>query len=519
MDYHKITTLLKEYNYFIIKEDWDKSVKDHPDFPQLNSIADIFNQYGIDNYIAQVPKELFDDLPEIFIGMVDFDGSIETLIVNISDKSSINLIFFDSVSQVTKDEFLRIWNGYILVIEENEQTIDTPKKIIDFKPYFSKLLLLLVFISFSIMGYYFNFLNYKSASLLFINSLGIFLSFLAVKESLGFGNKHTFKVCSTIKNGNCNQVIKSESAHLFLGITYSDLSLIFFLFSFIISLFVKNHPEVLSLNFVILPLTIGVIILSIYQQKNILKKWCIICLGISFLALIQSLIIISSFEVNIITSFRSLFFSFFIYLLVFTLFYNVKPLLNKLSDLTFEKYQRGEIYKNKEVFDLFSKNEILIPKKDYEDLFSIKLNNIESKNTLTLVLSLDCSYCKSVYNSFRNLFFYYKNKVNFKVIFNFEKDKMDEHNIEIINRIYSFRHDVKKATQSLDEFLLMNYTSHKWLRKWKKKDSSFTEKILKNIEILESNNLTDTPCLLINNRLCPKEYRVEDIKYFLNSII
>ena len=66
-----------------------------------------------------------------------------------------------------------------------------------------------------------------------INGIGLSLSFLAIKESFGFGNKHLFRVCSAIKNGNCNQVIKSNNAILFFGITYSDLSFVFYIYSFI----------------------------------------------------------------------------------------------------------------------------------------------------------------------------------------------------------------------------------------------------------------------------------------------
>ena len=95
MDYKNISSLLKEYNHFIIEEDWAKSTKDHPDFPQLNSFSDIFNQYAIDNYIAQVPFDLIDDLPNVFIGLVNYKDNLETAIIK-KNNNEIKLLFFDN---------------------------------------------------------------------------------------------------------------------------------------------------------------------------------------------------------------------------------------------------------------------------------------------------------------------------------------------------------------------------------------------------------------------------------------
>ena len=58
-----------------------------------------------------------------------------------------------------------------------------------------------------------------------------------------------------------------------------------------------------------------------------------------------------------------------------------------------------------------------------------------------------------------------------------------------------------------------------YLKKWKNEENKSDNVANKNIEILNNNNITDTPCVLINNRLYPKEYKIEDIRYFLNSLI
>ena len=519
MNYKLILSILKEQNYFIIEGDWERSVKDHPDFPQLNAIADILSQYGIDNYIAQVPQELFDDLPDIFIGIVSYDNHLESAVINKINAEKIKISFFDSAMNVDKQEFLKIWNGYTLVIEENEkkQLIQTTKT--ESHNHFPFFILGFLFISFLISNYFFNFLNSFSVSLLIVNGLGLFLSYLAIKESIGFSNKYLFKVCSTIKNGNCNQVIKSNNANLFYGMTYSDFSFIFFTYSFFITFFIKNYSVLLSLNIFFLPISIITIIFTIYQQKFVLKKWCLLCLGISVLVLTQSIIIIVFSGFQNAFNIHSFFLLTFVFLFITTLWYFLKPQFNRLSELMFEKYQRGEIYKDKEVFDLYFIRSAVILKRDFENLLPIKLNFAENHDTLTLILSPNCDYCKYEYLNLKKILFYFKHKINISVIFNFDKSEVDENIIELTEILYNLKDDIGKSTEALDDFLIKNFSAKKWLKKWKPLNPILTEITSNNIEILKENNITDSPCLLFNNRLYPKEYKIEDIKYFLNGII
>ena len=137
MDYKNVSSILKEYNHFIFEEDWEKSTKDHPDFPQLNAFADIFNQFAIDNYIAQVPHDYFDELPSTFIGLVSQNESIETAIIKKINNDEVKLIYFDNSTILNKTNFLNVWNGYILVIEDNEKqlNISKVKKKLNFFPY------------------------------------------------------------------------------------------------------------------------------------------------------------------------------------------------------------------------------------------------------------------------------------------------------------------------------------------------------------------------------------------------
>ena len=517
MDYKNVSSILKEYNHFIFEEDWEKSTKDHPDFPQLNAFADIFNQFAIDNYIAQVPHDYFDELPSTFIGLVSQNESIETAIIKKITNDEVKLIYFDNSTILNKTNFLNIWNGYILVIEENEKqlNISEAKKKLNFFPYtlFGSISLL-----FLLTNYFFNFLNIVTLSLISINFIGLFLSFFALKESFGFGNKHLFRVCSAIKNGNCNQVIKSNNANLFFGITYSDLTFVFYFYSLIISFFISKFPLLITLNILFIPISFVIILYSIYQQKISIKKWCILCLGISLTTFFQSIVLIY-FSNNSLINLKYGVFSLFIFCSILLLYLLLKPILSNYSELIFEKYQRGAIYKDKEVFNLYFERNKFVSVNDFPMLSFIKLNEINSTFNLSLVLSLNCEYCKSEYKKFRDLMFYYDKKVNFNVLFNFDTNEIDNNLILVVKNLYDIKDNVSMSIKAMDDFFINNVSPIEWLKKWKNKENMSDDVATKNIEILNNNNITDTPCVLINNRLYPKEYKIEDIRYFLNSLI
>lgn len=516
MDYKNVSSLLKEYNHFIIEEDWKKSTKDHPDFPHLNAFSDIFNQYGIDNYIAEVPFDLIDDLPNVFIGLVNYNDNLETAIIK-KNSNEIKLLFFDTSIVIDKKEFLKIWNGYILVIEENENPLNIPKlkKKLNYIPHISFGILILFFL---ITNYFFDFLNIVSLSLIGVNFIGLFLSYLAIKESFGFGNKHLFRVCSAIKNGNCNQVIKSNNANLFFGITYSDLTFVFYFYSLIISFIISKFPLLITLNIFFIPISFVIILYSIYQQKISIKKWCLLCLGISLTTFFQSILLIY-FSNNGLVNLKYGVFSLLIFCSVLLLFFLLKPILSNYSELIFEKYQRGAIYKDKEVFNLYFQKNTLVSENEYPMLSFIKLNEINSNFNMSLVISLNCEYCKSEYKKFRELMFYYENKVNFNVLFNFDTNEIDNNLILVVENLYFRKDNFIMSIKAMDDFFIKNISPIEWLKKWSNGVNLTHNVTYKNIEILNNNSITDTPCVLINNRLYPKEYKIEDIKYFLNSLI
>src|SRR5690606_16585466 len=105
---------------------------------------------------------------------------------------------------------------------------------------------------------------------------GIFTGVFILQEELGNPNSIVSKVCNGTDNTvSCNSVINSEQGKLPFGISFSDLTIVFFGVSFLTMAFSYNFHSFIGLLSV---LALPVILYSIYLQKFILKKWCVLCL-------------------------------------------------------------------------------------------------------------------------------------------------------------------------------------------------------------------------------------------------
>lgn len=513
--YKHIVDILKSHNYFILKEDWVSSSRQHPDFPQINAIAEIFNYYGIENFIAQVPNNLLESLPKKFISLLHINGIPETVLIDQTNEEKVGVMYFDGkYEKFDRQKFLKKWSGYLINIEDADEPIKISTKKHNFQNLFLWLILLAlvpVFMYITLSNTIFN----SKSFLLFLSSLiGVFINFFALKESLGFNNKIVNRVCSSLKKGNCNQVLRSNHSFIFKNISLSDLSFSYFLYSIIVSLFVFKFPELITIHVISLPFAMLLIGKAIYLQWAVIKKWCLLCIGISLIVLIQTVILVSEYRYEI--TFSGFIFGSAVFLSILLTLLLIKIPLLQYSDLIFERFQTGEIYKNSEVFFSYLNSQKKIDLFDFEQLKKLNLNELESEINLTFILSTDCDYCKGEYLKVKKLLSYFKNRVRFNLVFDINITDDKPKTREFIERLYQIKKDKPKLLNALDDYFIKNYTASKLINKWGSDDQDFYNVVSSNSKILNKYGINDTPCLLINNQLYPKDYKIEDVKYFIN---
>ncbi|TEB40638.1 hypothetical protein D0809_29590, partial [Flavobacterium circumlabens] len=103
----------------------------------------------------------------------------------------------------------------------------------------------------------------------------------------GLKNSLISKICNLTPNTSCNSVLNFDgSSRKWVG--FSDLPLIFFSSGFL-AILLKPAESAIFIGFLSL-LAIPVVVTSIWIQKFEIQKWCVMCLAVSTLILVQSVI-------------------------------------------------------------------------------------------------------------------------------------------------------------------------------------------------------------------------------------
>ena len=489
------------------KESFEDLFLSHPNFPSLFAITDSLNALSIENIALKVPKEQFQDLPDNFLAIykseiVLVNKTTSTITVQSEELKSKKLSF---------TEFLADWNEVIIAIEPN--IIPTLKKEKSNKKW---LVTILAFTGIVGLSAAFNTFSLNSILLLTTSTIGLLLSVFIVQEKFGVKNEITSKFCSINPNTSCNSVIKSKKSEINKWIDFSDLTLLFFGIS---TLSILTQPE-FSIKIVgLLSLTaIPAIIYSVWLQKFEIKKWCVLCLAVSFVIILQS-VFFTLGNTNAFSYAVTDFYSFvFSAILLSTIWFLVKPILE--NKIRFEK-EANELMRFKRNFNLFQFLSNTIEEyDDFEKLNGITFGSSEAATQITLILSPSCGHCHTTFEEAYELYQNYSEKIHLNILFNINpSNEANMYRVVVENLLALKEQDPQKAKEALVDWHINRLNLDNWKRKW----SVESPHLLINKELQNQyywclkNEFNYTPVKLINGNLFPDGYEIKELKYFLNN--
>ncbi|MDR0231625.1 MAG: hypothetical protein LBI82_05840, partial [Dysgonamonadaceae bacterium] len=232
---------------------------EHPHKYNLFGISKMLFDYGIENAGTQiVDKE--QDLLNIELPFVAHFGGDFVVVYKI-DSDKVHFLRNGKKTSITLSEFIRAWSGIVLLAETTTNSIEP-----DYKEHRKKELLIvaqqlillvagivflgITYISQSLFG------NMGISSLLAVNLIGVYVSYLLVLKQMNIQSKYADKICSLFSKNDCNNVLESKATKLWGIFGWSEIGLGYFTANILILLFLPHLiPYLIILNILTLPYT------------------------------------------------------------------------------------------------------------------------------------------------------------------------------------------------------------------------------------------------------------------------
>lgn len=515
-NYNCLHTYLKAEGINIDKEELIFQNKSHPNYPSLLSISDTLSFFNIKNGVIKVAISELELLPDRFVAFLKNEiGLYELCLI---EKSKENYFFSQNGKKgiISKEEIENKWDNIVLLVEnsetENEVTNDYLKKSLP--------LLTTVFFIYCILQFGKTF---EIKTFFIFSFIGFFLSAISLKDLFGIDGGFLQTICDNKKTGtSCTTITSSKKWKIFNYVTFSDLSIIFFLFQFIgLFLFnLRNETAIfLYIQKAVLFSSIPILIISVYYQKFVEKKWCPVCL-LTALLLLAELYFLNLFSHDIVVVTKEIFFlGITCFFAVSIGWFKLKKILVAQKDLKESSVKNNRFVRN---YDIFKSVLLSNPKIDVNVNNPIILGNKNGNTEITLITSPLCSFCKDAHLLIESLLDKYRDDLKVVMIIKVDIEKQTE----------DYKWFYRKLMQNYlieGEEVFTSALKHWFLTKniddFNVKDN-FQIEIEKIDEIFNSqndwcieNSIYSTPTILINGYPYPRPYEREILEHFINDLL
>lgn len=496
---------LQKSNYSSKVVAFEQFYQSHPNYPSLLAITDGLSYLNIENIAANVPFEHFDELTPSFITELKFEESALYLLTKVGDVFTIESEE-GKVKTISREEVEKHWTGIVLLVEENEndEIINSFKSTKSFLP---GLLVVLILLSISI-----QLKNHLHTILVIIAGIGVFVT-KEILETYFAKDKKDSKFCTISEDFSCDSIIKSKSYTFSKYIEFVDLPVLFFSFSFFGLLFGMQFGAIIGLTSL---LSFPVLVYSVYLQKFSLKKWCLLCLTISGLLIINGIIFIMHYQSLTFTVQNAIHALLLIIIISFSWFLLKKQLL-KGNENEAELNALLRFKRNEEVF--YKTSEGIVNIDQFNALSKIRIGEANATNVISLFLSPSCPHCHTAYKDAKELWKKYPTQLQLAISFNLNVNNVDNPYLDIARVILKLNNQGKDVIKALDDWHIDRMEMDAWKAKWKN-DNDFdveNNQLNQQFQWCVNNEFNYAPVKIFNNYLIGQQYNINELFYFFKD--
>ena len=379
----------------------------HPDFPSMAGLSGVLEEFRVPNLAARLTPERLEEVPLPALAYLPAEGGLYAPVRRISAHTVEWLHTRTGWQTDSRADFLRRWDGVMLLIEPNEQSGDVAFEQNRKREFVNSLRA--PFIAVSLLACLGLVLWRASGAVLpgeqpwfyglvLAKLLGAVVSGALVWYGIDDQNEFLKKVCQLNRRTNCQNILNTSAARLTSWLSWADVGALYFTGSLLALLFYPlttdaGLPTILfALTCLALPYTVW----SVYYQAFVAREWCILCLTVQGLLWAECWI-----NIGLRNGWNGPDTDSFLivggcFLLPAALWTVLKPNLQKANQLAplYREFQRVK-FSPEYVQALLSRQQYIPP--IFEVMNVVRLGNGQSDTKLILVSNPTCSSCKDTH--------------------------------------------------------------------------------------------------------------------------
>lgn len=272
----------------------------HPDYPSLLAISDILTGYGIENISTQITIDKLVELPVPFIVPLKNTANAEGQFTVIESIQGDTIKYYRSEKyrweNISKEDFEKKWLSGIVLLMDAENAIDEKEyvakrreeKRVNMAKAFTWLALpVLTMLACALMFAKYGLTVVFPIVFTLLTLMGCIISTLLLWYELDEYNPVLKQICGSGKKVDCGAVLNTKASKIagiswsVIGFTYFTAELLALLFGGIANvrvLFILTGFNVLAIPYVFF---------SVYYQWRIAKQWCVLCLCVQSVLVLQ----------------------------------------------------------------------------------------------------------------------------------------------------------------------------------------------------------------------------------------
>ncbi|NWJ49397.1 MAG: thioredoxin domain-containing protein [Bacteroidetes bacterium] len=525
--------LCKQLGVNISNSSIEKSLEEHPDYPSLLSLSDVLKSYGVDNVSIKTADDNLRNIPSPFIAQIKSVSTKQDLFSVIYKFDTFSMRWFNPETHkresISPENFSRIFTGIVLFAEPSEDAgeknylSNQRKEKIN---YFIKLAAILAIPAVTLIFCLITFLNFGMASFniaiyTLLTLFGCITGSLLLFYEIDQYNPVLQQICHAGKKTNCGAILNSKASKI-LGISWSSIGFSYF-FGILFALLttgLHNSSTIFLVSWINV-LALPYIIFSVYYQWQVAKEWCVLCLTVLIILILQFVTayfggfhrLMSVTDVTIM-ELISIVFCFLIPFLATNL---LVPAFEKVKESRNTKISLQRIKHNPQIFEALLIKQKRI--KESTEGLGITLGSPQATIKLIKVCNPYCDPCAKAHFVLEELL-HNNSGVQLQIIFTATGNETDVKTPPVKHILaVAEEGDNRTFKKALDDwYSAENKDYNKYAKKYPTNGElqNQTEKVKAMYAWCNKLEINYTPTFFINGYQLPEIYDIADLKYFLS---